>query len=72
MNLTRFFNSVLVFSECLDLGAICSCGKTERFYMNFDNLVIQSAYVLLMISLVLLNYFDDMIFEICSEFFKMY
>ena len=24
MNLTRFFNSVLLFSECLDLGAICS------------------------------------------------
>ena len=67
-----FLILVILFSECLDLGAICFCGKTERFYMNFDNLVLQSVYILLMVSLVLLKYFDDMMFKICNELFKMY
>ena len=41
MNLIRFFLiQLFYFPECLDLGAICPCGKTERLYMNFDALVL--------------------------------
>ena len=40
--------------------------------MNFDTLVLQSAYVMLIVSLVLLKYFDEIISKICNEFFKMY
>ena len=71
MNLTRFFLIPLFdFPECVDLGAICPCGKTERncgkTYFSFG------AYAMLMVSVVLLKYFDEMIFKISEELFKMY
>ena len=41
MNLTRFFLIPLFdFPECVDLGAICPCGKTERFYLHLNALVL--------------------------------
>ena len=41
MNLTRFFLIPLFdFPECVDFGAICPCGKTERFYLHLNALVL--------------------------------